>query len=149
MAKHEELPIPVFSSLEPVYGDGSQVEEAQLRFDNFKSKFVQVFGHAPHVFARSPGVCVYRCLVTEKLFRKIPKSKFREKERLCLVAPKLCDNKKSTLFLKSHYTTVENDSNLSLSLRIRVCMYVFIYVYVYRSNFNSLTLLYVYLCMYV
>ena len=94
MAKHEELPIPVFSSLEPVYGDGSQVEEAQLRFDNFKSKFVQVFGHAPHVFARSPGVCVYRCLVTEKLFRKIPKSKFREKERLCLVAPKLCDNKK-------------------------------------------------------
>uniref|UniRef100_A0A2N9IPB5 Galactokinase N-terminal domain-containing protein n=1 Tax=Fagus sylvatica TaxID=28930 RepID=A0A2N9IPB5_FAGSY len=55
MAKHEELPIPVFSSLEPVYGEGSQHEEAQLRFDNFKSKFVQVFGHAPHVFARSPG----------------------------------------------------------------------------------------------
>ena len=126
MAKHEELPIPVFSSLEPVYGDGSQVEEAQLRFDNFKSKFVQVFGHAPHVFARSPGVCVYRCLVTEKVFRKIPKSKFREKERLCLVAPKLCDNKKSTLFLKSHYTTVENDSNLSLSPY--TCMYVCIYI---------------------
>lgn len=55
MAKHEELPIPVFSSLEPVYGEGSQHEEAQLRFDNFKSKFVQVFGHAPHIFARSPG----------------------------------------------------------------------------------------------
>ena len=126
MAKHEELPIPVFSSLEPVYGDGSQVEEAQLRFDNFKSKFVQVFGHAPHVFARSPGVCVYRCLVAEKVFRKIPKLKFREKERLCLVAPKLCDNKKSTLFLKSHYTTVENDSNLSLSPY--TCMYVCIYI---------------------
>lgn len=28
-------------------------------------------------------------------------------------------------------------------------MYVFIHVYVYRSNFNSLRLLYVYLCMYV
>lgn len=124
MAKHEELPIPVFSSLEPVYGDGSQVEEAQLRFDNFKSKFVQVFGHAPHVFARSPGVCVYRCLVTEKVFRKIPKSEFREKERLCLVAPKLCDNKKSTLFFKSHYT-VENDSNLSLSVYVPVCMYLY------------------------
>ena len=132
MAKHEELPIPVFSSLEPVYGDGSQVEEAQLRFDNFKSKFVQVFGHAPHVFARSPGVCVYRCVVTEKLFRKIPKSKFREKERLCLVAPKLCDNKKSTLFLKSHYTTVENDSNLSLSPY--TCMYVCIYICVCVSQ---------------
>ena len=132
MAKYEELPIPVFSSLEPVYGDGSQVEEAQLRFDNFKSKFVQVFGHAPHVFARSPGVCVYRCLVTEKVFRKIPKSKFREKERLCLVAPKLCDNKKSTLFLKSHYTTVENDSNLSLSPY--TCMYVCIYICVCVSQ---------------
>lgn len=132
MAKHEELPIPVFSSLEPVYGDGSQVEEAQLRFDNFKSKFVQVFGHAPHVFARSPGVCVYRCVVTEKLFRKIPKSEFREKERLCLVAPKLCDNKKSTLFLKSHYTTVENDSNLSLSPY--TCMYVCIYICVCVSQ---------------
>ena len=29
---------------------------------------------------------------------KIPKSEFREREKLCLVAPKLCDNKKSTLF---------------------------------------------------
>ena len=52
MAKHKELPILVFSSLEQVYNDSSQVEEAQLRFDNFKSKFVQVFGHAPHVFAQ-------------------------------------------------------------------------------------------------
>ncbi|KAL8139625.1 hypothetical protein V2J09_005646 [Rumex salicifolius] len=55
MAKHEELPIPVYSSLEPVYGDGSPLEEAQLRFDNIKSKFLQVFGHLPDVFARSPG----------------------------------------------------------------------------------------------
>ncbi|XP_041001981.1 galactokinase-like [Juglans microcarpa x Juglans regia] len=55
MAKHEELPIPVFSSLEPVYGDGSQLQDAQLRFYNFKSKFLEVFGQPPHVFARSPG----------------------------------------------------------------------------------------------
>ncbi|KAF4403443.1 hypothetical protein G4B88_008089 [Cannabis sativa] len=55
MAKHEELPIPVYSSLEPVYGDGSQLEEAQLRFDQFKAKFLEIFGHPPHVFARSPG----------------------------------------------------------------------------------------------
>lgn len=55
MAKHEELPIPVFSSLEPVYGEGSQAEEAELRFNNLKTKFVQVFGHPPHVFARAPG----------------------------------------------------------------------------------------------
>ncbi|XP_057957905.1 galactokinase [Malania oleifera] len=55
MAKHEELPIPELSSLEPVYGDGSLLEEAQLRFDRLKSKFVQVFSHPPDLFARSPG----------------------------------------------------------------------------------------------
>ncbi|KAF3456380.1 hypothetical protein FNV43_RR01030 [Rhamnella rubrinervis] len=55
MAKHEDLPIPVYSNLEAVYGDGSQLEEAHLRFDTLKSKFLQVFGHPPDVFARSPG----------------------------------------------------------------------------------------------
>ncbi|XP_058000872.1 galactokinase isoform X2 [Hevea brasiliensis] len=55
MAKHEELPIPTYYSLEPVYGDGSLLEEAQLRFDRLKSKFLQVFGHLPDVYARSPG----------------------------------------------------------------------------------------------
>lgn len=55
MAKHEELPIPIYSSLEPVYGEGSQLEEAQLRFEKLKSKFLEVFGHPPDVFARSPG----------------------------------------------------------------------------------------------
>ena len=55
MAKHEELPVPVFSSLEPVYGGGSQLEEAELRFGRLKSKFVEVFGQDPDVFARSPG----------------------------------------------------------------------------------------------
>lgn len=55
MAKHEELPIPIFSSLEPVYGEGSLHEEAQLRFERLKAKFVEVFGHPPEIFARSPG----------------------------------------------------------------------------------------------
>ncbi|RWR94549.1 galactokinase [Cinnamomum micranthum f. kanehirae] len=52
---HEELPIPIFSSLEPVYGGGSLLDEARIRFDNLKSKFFQVFGHQPQLFARSPG----------------------------------------------------------------------------------------------
>ncbi|KAL9249066.1 Galactokinase-like protein [Drosera capensis] len=55
MAKHEELPIPVYASLDPVYGNGSQLEEASLRFDRIKAKFVQLFGRDPEVFARSPG----------------------------------------------------------------------------------------------
>ncbi|KAF5752119.1 putative galactokinase [Tripterygium wilfordii] len=55
MAKHEDLPIPVYSSLEPVYGHDSHLEEAQSRFDNLKSKFLEFFGHPPDVFARSPG----------------------------------------------------------------------------------------------
>ncbi|KAL1372371.1 hypothetical protein HN51_002539 [Arachis hypogaea] len=55
MAKHEELPIPIFQSLNDVYGEGSQLEEAKLRFDTAKSKFQEFFGHAPQLFARSPG----------------------------------------------------------------------------------------------
>ncbi|KAK4755533.1 hypothetical protein SAY87_009290 [Trapa incisa] len=55
MAKYEELPIPIFSTLEPVYGEGSQLEEAKLRFDHLGAKFLQVFGYPPDVFARSPG----------------------------------------------------------------------------------------------
>ncbi|KAK7329586.1 hypothetical protein VNO77_23756 [Canavalia gladiata] len=55
MAKHEELPVPVFKTLEPVYGSGPHLEEARLRFDNLKSKFLEIFGHQPQLFARSPG----------------------------------------------------------------------------------------------
>lgn len=55
MAKSEELPVPIFSSLEPVYGTGSQLEEAELRFAKLKSKFVEFFGHPPVIYARSPG----------------------------------------------------------------------------------------------
>ncbi|KAK9139159.1 hypothetical protein Scep_008840 [Stephania cephalantha] len=54
-AKHEELPIPVLSSLEPVYGEGSPLEEARMRFQNLKSKFLEAFGGVPDVYARSPG----------------------------------------------------------------------------------------------
>ncbi|KAH6808587.1 Mevalonate/galactokinase family protein [Perilla frutescens var. frutescens] len=55
MARHEELPVPVYSAIEPVYGTGSQLEEAELRFKNLKSKFVEFFGHPPDIYARSPG----------------------------------------------------------------------------------------------
>lgn len=54
-AKHEELPIPIYSALEPVYGEGSPVEEAQLRLDQLKAKFTDVFGGSPDFLARSPG----------------------------------------------------------------------------------------------
>ncbi|WVY89071.1 hypothetical protein V8G54_037991 (chloroplast) [Vigna mungo] len=57
MAKHEDLPIPIYDNLELVYGGGSALEEAQLRFLNLKSKFFEVFSHYPQVFARSP-VCM-------------------------------------------------------------------------------------------
>lgn len=55
MAKQEEVSVPIFSSLEPVYGQGSQLEEAKARFDVLKSKFNQVFDVSPQLFARSPG----------------------------------------------------------------------------------------------
>ncbi|XP_010671022.2 galactokinase [Beta vulgaris subsp. vulgaris] len=55
MAKHEDQPVPIYSCLNPVYGDGSLLEEAKLRFDKIKSKFQQVFSHPPDIFARSPG----------------------------------------------------------------------------------------------
>ncbi|XP_030508612.2 galactokinase isoform X2 [Cannabis sativa] len=55
MAKHEDLPIPIYSTLDPVYGHGSQLEEAQARFHRLKAKFLDLFGHPPQIFARSPG----------------------------------------------------------------------------------------------
>lgn len=59
MAKHEELPVPVFETLEPVYGGGSELEEAQHRFNNLKSKFLSIFGHNPQLMARSPGSVLF------------------------------------------------------------------------------------------
>ncbi|KAK4261081.1 hypothetical protein QN277_004131 [Acacia crassicarpa] len=55
MAKHEDLAVPIFDSLELVYGRGYLLEEGRLHFDNLKSKFQKVFRHPPEVFARSPG----------------------------------------------------------------------------------------------
>lgn len=52
---HEELPVPIYSSLEPVYGEGSPLEEAQLRFQTLKAKFVELFAQEPEAYARSPG----------------------------------------------------------------------------------------------
>ncbi|CAI9119048.1 OLC1v1020709C1 [Oldenlandia corymbosa var. corymbosa] len=54
-ARHEDLPVPIYTTLEPVYGGGSQLEEAELRFSNLKAKFFEFFGHHPEFFARSPG----------------------------------------------------------------------------------------------
>lgn len=55
MPRHEELPVPTYSSLEPVYGSGSPLEEAQHRFNRIKSKFVEFYGQPPDFYARSPG----------------------------------------------------------------------------------------------
>ncbi|KAL6526469.1 galactokinase [Orobanche gracilis] len=55
MARHEEFPVPIFKSLEPVYGAGSQLEEAELRFNKLKSKFIEFFEHTPDIYTRSPG----------------------------------------------------------------------------------------------
>lgn len=52
---HEDLPVPVFPALESVYGSASALEEAQLRIDNVKAKFAELYGGQPDVFARSPG----------------------------------------------------------------------------------------------
>lgn len=55
MAKNEDLGVPIFKALEPVYGSGLLLAEAQQRFNDTKSKFIHFFGHPPLVYARSPG----------------------------------------------------------------------------------------------
>uniref|UniRef100_A0A0C9S9T9 TSA: Wollemia nobilis Ref_Wollemi_Transcript_6197_2086 transcribed RNA sequence n=1 Tax=Wollemia nobilis TaxID=56998 RepID=A0A0C9S9T9_9CONI len=54
MADAEEI-VPIFNNLEPVYGEGSLVDEARFRYDNLKSKFVELFGKEPEAYARAPG----------------------------------------------------------------------------------------------
>jgi hypothetical protein len=56
--------IPTLSSLEPVYGEGSQLDEARLRFARLGNRFEAVNGARPALFARSPG----RCLFSSYLF---------------------------------------------------------------------------------
>eukprot|EP00249_Psilotum_nudum_P028003 c36385_g1_i1 orf=381-728(+) len=50
----EEL-VPIYSSLEPVYGDGPLLYEAQFRYQQLKSKFVELYGADPEIYARAPG----------------------------------------------------------------------------------------------
>ncbi|KAF3784977.1 Galactokinase [Nymphaea thermarum] len=52
---HEDLPVPIFTTLEPVYGEGSLLDEASVRFDRLKSTFSELYGCQPDVFARAPG----------------------------------------------------------------------------------------------
>ena len=49
--------VPTLSSLEPVYGEGSQLDEARLRFARLGDRFQAVQGARPALFARSPGRC--------------------------------------------------------------------------------------------
>ncbi|RDX87546.1 Galactokinase, partial [Mucuna pruriens] len=55
MAKHEDLPVPTYETLEALYGEGSELEEARRRFDTLRSKFMELFGDSPEVIGRSPG----------------------------------------------------------------------------------------------
>ncbi|XP_078446670.1 mevalonate/galactokinase family protein isoform X2 [Wolffia australiana] len=52
---HEELPVPVFTVLDPVYGHDYDLEEVQLRFQTLNSKFIEIYGGRPEIFARAPG----------------------------------------------------------------------------------------------
>lgn len=45
----------MFTTLEPVYGEGSLSDEAYVRFDRLKSKFSELYGCQPDLFARAPG----------------------------------------------------------------------------------------------
>lgn len=54
MANADEL-VPIFSTLETVYGEGPLLDEAQFRFDNIKAKFIELYGKEPQVYARAPG----------------------------------------------------------------------------------------------
>ncbi|XP_027350681.1 galactokinase-like [Abrus precatorius] len=55
MAKHEDLPVPIYEALDAVYGEGSQLEVERRRYDGLRCKFAELFGHPPEVIGRSPG----------------------------------------------------------------------------------------------
>ncbi|WMV15715.1 hypothetical protein MTR67_009100 [Solanum verrucosum] len=57
MPRHEELAIPIFSNLEPVYSNGSHLEEAELGFKNLKCKFLDLFGQT----------LIYICSISRKI----------------------------------------------------------------------------------
>ncbi|KAL3682927.1 hypothetical protein R1sor_000949 [Riccia sorocarpa] len=54
MADVEE-PVPVFTSLQGVYGKGDTLYEAQSRYQRLKTKFFETYGHIPDLYARAPG----------------------------------------------------------------------------------------------
>ncbi|CAM0877691.1 unnamed protein product [Alopecurus aequalis] len=47
--------VPTLTSLEPVYGAGSPLDEARLRFDRLGDRFRDLYAARPALFARSPG----------------------------------------------------------------------------------------------
>ena len=52
----QDLPIPEYDSLEPVYGgDGDYNDATAYRYKKLKERFIAIYGHAPSVYARSPG----------------------------------------------------------------------------------------------
>ncbi|KAL2611609.1 hypothetical protein R1flu_023301 [Riccia fluitans] len=54
MADVEEH-IPVYSSLQEVYGKGEKLSKAQSRYQILKRKFFEYYGHIPELYARAPG----------------------------------------------------------------------------------------------
>ncbi|KAG6541475.1 hypothetical protein Mapa_017149 [Marchantia paleacea] len=48
--------VPIFTSLEDVYGQGSSLSEAQGRYHTLKEKFCELYGHGePELYSRAPG----------------------------------------------------------------------------------------------
>ncbi|KAJ7523644.1 hypothetical protein O6H91_18G056800 [Diphasiastrum complanatum] len=47
--------VPIFSSLEDVYGDGALLDEARYRYERLKSTFRELYGQEPELYARAPG----------------------------------------------------------------------------------------------
>ncbi|BBN16733.1 N-acetylgalactosamine kinase [Marchantia polymorpha subsp. ruderalis] len=54
MADAEEH-VPVFKSLKDVYGNKETLWEAQLRYQKLKTRFFELYGHIPELYARAPG----------------------------------------------------------------------------------------------
>lgn len=55
MAADEDQGIPVFTTLEDVYGTGPELESAQQRYRLLNQDFVAVYGKEPELYARAPG----------------------------------------------------------------------------------------------
>jgi hypothetical protein len=65
--------VPTLSSLEPVYGgEGSQLDEARLRFARLGDRFQAAYGARPALFARSPGRCCLLLLLLLLLLLPVP-----------------------------------------------------------------------------